>query len=257
MVDFDDGAVERFTENIIARNIFSQVGTDGHDKTVIKEFVDYRVNRKVVTKENGFVVTQRGTRRPNVTTSGWDILLEFNNRSTDWIPLKDLKNSNQIEIAEYAVANRIANEPALIWWVPHVLRKRNRIINKVKGRYWRTTHKFGVRVPKSVQDAFRIDRDTGTTFWTGNILKEMKKGIVAFEIIDGFTPEEIRDGKCDMLKGFQEIGRQMIFDMKMTLTRKARLVAGGHTTVAPSSITCSSVVSRDSVRIAFIIAGIN
>ena len=49
----------------------------------------------------------------------------------------------------------------------------------------------------------------------------------------------------------------MIFDVKMTLTRKDRLVAGGHTTVAPSSITCSSVVSSDSVRIAFIIAGIN
>ena len=65
----------------------------------------------------------------------------------------------------------------------------------VEGRYWRTTYKFGVRVPKSVQDAFRVDRDTGTTFYIDAILKEMKKVIVAFEIIDGFTPEEIRDGK--------------------------------------------------------------
>ncbi len=41
------------------------------------------------------------------------------------------------------------------------------------------------------------------------------------------------------------------------LTRKARFVAGGHKTEAPSSITYSSVVSRDSVRIAFLIAALN
>jgi hypothetical protein len=40
-------------------------------------------------------------------------------------------------------------------------------------------------------------------------------------------------------------------------TRKARFVAGGHTTDTPASITYSSVVSRDSVRIAFLIAALN
>jgi hypothetical protein len=28
-----------------------------------------------------------------------------------------------------------------------------------------------------------------------------------------------------------------VFDIKMDFTRKARLVAGGHTTIAPSSLT--------------------
>ena len=50
----------------------------------------------------------------------------------------------------------------------------------------------------------------------------------------------------------------MIFDIKMSgLVRKAHLVARGHTTDAPSSITYSSVISRDSVRIAFLIAALN
>ena len=50
----------------------------------------------------------------------------------------------------------------------------------------------------------------------------------------------------------------MIFDVKMNgLARKAQLVAGGHTTDTPSSITYSSVVSRDSVRIAFLMAALN
>ena len=51
----------------------------------------------------------------------------------------------------------------------------------------------------------------------------------------------------------------MIFDINMDgqFLRKARYVAGGHTNDPPSSITYSSVVSRDSVRIAFTLASLN
>jgi hypothetical protein len=45
--------------------------------------------------------------------------------------------------------------------------------------------------------------------------------------------------------------------VKMDLSRKARLVAGGHRTDPPTSLTYSSVISRDSVRIAFLIAALN
>ena len=51
----------------------------------------------------------------------------------------------------------------------------------------------------------------------------------------------------------------MIFDIKLgnNFSRKSRLVGGGHTTTAPSSITFSSVVSRDSFRIALTILALN
>ena len=49
----------------------------------------------------------------------------------------------------------------------------------------------------------------------------------------------------------------MIFDVKMDLTRKARLVAGGHKTDPPKDSTYSSVVSRDSVCIMFTLAALN
>jgi hypothetical protein len=48
-----------------------------------------------------------------------------------------------------------------------------------------------------------------------------------------------------------------IFEIKMDFTKKARLVAGGHRTTPPTSMTYSSVVSRESVRIAFLIAAPN
>ena len=51
----------------------------------------------------------------------------------------------------------------------------------------------------------------------------------------------------------------MIFDVKLgeNFRRKARLVADGHKTDPSSSITQSSVVSRDLVRICFLLAALN
>ena len=51
----------------------------------------------------------------------------------------------------------------------------------------------------------------------------------------------------------------MIFDVKMgeNFRCKARFVAGGHTTETPTSLTYSSVVSRDSVRYILLIAALN
>ena len=59
------------------------------------------------------------------------------------------------------------------------------------------------------------------------------------------------------LIGFQEIGCYVVFDVKMDFTHKARFVAGCHTTEAPTPITYSIVVSRDSVQIGFLIAALN
>jgi hypothetical protein len=49
----------------------------------------------------------------------------------------------------------------------------------------------------------------------------------------------------------------MIFNVKMDLMRKARLVANGHETEVPSESTYSTVVTRDSVRTAFLLAALN
>jgi hypothetical protein len=49
----------------------------------------------------------------------------------------------------------------------------------------------------------------------------------------------------------------MVYDVKIDLTRKARLVAGGHQTDVPKESVYSSFVSRDSVRFALMIASLN
>jgi hypothetical protein len=133
-----------------------------------------------------------------------------------------------VQVAEYAVANKIAHEPAFNWWVHDVVRKRNRIISKVKSKYWKTTHKFGIRVPKTVEEALQIDEETGTDLWRKALGKEMSKVKVAWKVADDYSPDQVRAGKATTLIGYQEIKCHVIFDVKMDFTRKARFVAGGH-----------------------------
>jgi hypothetical protein len=144
-----------------------------------------------------------------------------------WVPVSELKASNPVQVAEYAVANHLVKEPTFAWWVKDALRHRNQIISKVKSRYWKTTHKFGIRLPHSVQQAsLQIDEETGTDLWHRVIEREMRNVRPAFECWDEGTIEDARTGK--RLVGYQEITCHMVFDIKMEFTRKARYVTGGN-----------------------------
>ena len=130
-----------------------------------------------------------------------------------------------------------------------MLKKRKRLLARVKSRCRKGSNsKFGIEVPKTVEEALQLDKENGNSLWHDAIEKEMANSRVAFNLLG------VEEGAPI---GFKEITCHMIFDVKMDLTRKARYVAGGHLTDPPSSMTYASVVSRDSVRIAFLIAALN
>ena len=142
--------------------------------------------------------------------------MEFNDETTDWLPPKGLKESHPVQVAEYAESNRIQDEPAFKWWVRYVLKKTKSLISMVAARYWRTTDKFGIHLPHSVAEAYKIDKETGTLFWTKAIEKEMGKihSMNAFLKIDGLKPSDLRQD-ASKLPGHAEIGLHMVFDIKM------------------------------------------
>ena len=146
--------------------------------------------------------------------------MEWKDGSADWIALKDLKASYPVQVAEYAVANKIEDNPDLAWWSKVVIRKRNRIISKVKLRYWKTTNKFGIWLPKTVAGAFELDLLNRNDFWRKSIELEMEKARIAFQKVDGLTTEKCWQNKA--LVGYQEIKGHWIFDIKMDrkFTRK-------------------------------------
>jgi hypothetical protein len=257
IIEYDDGTADRMFANTIAENIYTQVDEEGRHFVLLNEIVDHRSTADAIPVQEGFVIMPNGRKSPKRTTKGWELLVEWKDGSTSWIPLKDIKDTYPVEVAEYAIVNKIDHEPAFAWWINTVIRKRERIIAKLQKKYWRTEYKFGVRFPKTVEEALQIDKETGTNHWGNALKKEMGKVSVAYKPRDDVTPDDVRKGRAQDMLGFQETKCHIVFDVKMDFTRKARFVAGGHMTQPASSITYSSVVSRESARIAFLFAALN
>jgi hypothetical protein len=236
-VEYLNGSRDALSANIIAENVVAQLDNEGHQRVLLKEIVGHNVAPTALTQQEAWITSATGVRSRRPTTKGWSLQVEWRNGTQSVIPLKDAKNSFLIEVAENAVAAKIAKEPAFVWWVPQLLSTKDRIVSKVRrSKYWTRTHKFGIDIPKSVDDAIRT---------------EMRNVRPAFEVWD--------KSESEIPVGYQRIWCHMIFDVKMgeNFRRKALFVAGGHTTETPASITYASVVSCDSVQLALLIALLN
>jgi hypothetical protein len=129
-----------------------------------------------------------------------------------------------------------------------VIRRNKRFIKLSQTRFLRPQYKYGICFPRNIKDDIKFDLENGNKFWEEAIVKDMKNIRVAFKFLE---PSE------KPAPGYKKILLRMIFDIRMDFTRKARLVAGGHLTDPPSCLTYSSVMSRESAQIAFLIAAIN
>ena len=157
--EFNDGTIREYAANLIAENMLTQVDEDGFSITLMEGIIDHRKNHDTaVSREDAYVVTQRGQKRPRKTTAGWEFLIKWKDGSEQWTPLKILKDSHPVEVAEYSKARGISNEPAFSWWVPYTLRKRDFILSAVKSRVRRTTHKYGIEIPRILHMHTRLTK---------------------------------------------------------------------------------------------------
>ena len=116
-------------------------------------------------------------------------------------------------------------------------------------RYLKRSHKFSIELPKTVDQAYALDAKNGNTLWADAISKKMENFRVAFDVLPDGKPMPI---------GHQLVQCHMVFDIKMEDVRqKARLVVGGHVTKALASIMYANIMSRETVRIALMVATLN
>ena len=197
--------------------------------------------------EDKYITTKSGQKRLRKTTKGCKLLIKWKDKSKAWINLTDMKEVHLVETAEYARARGILNEPAFAWWVPYTLKKREIILAAVKNRIRKTTHKYGIKIPRDMEHAHKIDSRNDNTMWRDALKKEMYNVGVAFEILDEGAHAH----------GWKRVTGHLVWDVKMDFTRKARWVLDGHKTPDPIGSTYAGVVLRESVRIALTYAALN
>jgi len=121
-VEFLDGERQEISFNILAEHLLSQIDEEGNQYQIFKEIVDHRKDPKRAVDKADQFFTKGKKKHMRKTTTGWDLEVEWKDGTTSWLPLKTLKETNPVQFAEYACANKIDAEPAFDWWVPVVLR---------------------------------------------------------------------------------------------------------------------------------------
>ena len=88
-------------------------GSDWKWCFVLDDIIDHRRDDYVaLDKSNGFEIKPNGTSIPKKTTMGWELMFRWKDGTESWIALKDLKNSNPLEVVLYAQANNLIDVPA-------------------------------------------------------------------------------------------------------------------------------------------------
>ena len=101
------------------------------------------------------------------------------------------------------------------------------ILKKPSGKYWRCPNngnmKYSIRVPRNAKEAAQFDKENGNYLWSKTILKELET-LMSMSIFRKLL-SSLQKARA---KGYQFAPLWMIFNVKVDLRRKSRLVIGGH-----------------------------
>ncbi len=128
IIDFDDGDHTELTANLISESLFSQCDPDGNQYVLLDEIVDHRRLPTAIKFADQKVIRANGRTYLKRSTIGWQICCQWKDGSSSWENLSNLKESHPIETSEYAKIIGVDHEQAFNWLVPHILKKRDRII---------------------------------------------------------------------------------------------------------------------------------
>ena len=115
-----------------------------------------------------------------MTIQGWNLKVLRRYGAESWMPLKDLKETNPVEVAKFAKARDLESEPAFYQWIPHMPRKRDVTTSNVTSRTRKKTNEHGIEILTNTENAKRLDIKNGDTFWGDTIKKEMRDIGIAF-----------------------------------------------------------------------------
>ena len=91
-LELPDGRNEEYSVNVLAENHFNMADEQGWDAGLLEEIIDICKNNVIAVKvQDGFREMLNGEKVPVITTKGWDVKVRWTDKSTDWIPLTEIK----------------------------------------------------------------------------------------------------------------------------------------------------------------------
>ena len=244
LITYDDGRIEE----LISYNELCDIIAEQHDAEANGEMDVYTFRE---------ILDHQGPLKPSDSKymgSTYNVRVLWTDGSITWEPLAMMIKSDPVTLAEYAKEHDMLNKPG--WKNLKKIARRAKVLqrmvnaNKRAQRYNSIVYKFGVRIPRNVKEAYDLDEENKNTYWADAINTELGQ-IIDYKVFRSLGKNA---SKPD---GYQEIPIRIVFDVKQSLKRKARMVARGDKTNPPRESVYSGVASMRSLRIVCFLAELN
>ena len=90
------------TVHSIAESMYSMIDEEGQHYSLIDEIQDHERDDTAIDAADGTFITATGQTRKKRTTRGWTFLVLWKDGSSDWVPLRDMKETYPLQTANYA-----------------------------------------------------------------------------------------------------------------------------------------------------------
>ena len=244
LLSYDDGRVEE----LMSYNELCDIVAEQHDKELAGD-ADVFTFREITDHQGPL---RSGS--PNYKGSSYNVKVLWEDGSETWEPLGAMIGADAVTVAAYAKEHGLLDLPG--WKKLRRIARRAKILQRMINaskraqRYNTVQYKFGVRIPRNVKEALQFDEENKNTYWQDAIKLELD------QLQEFNTYHSIGKG-APKPPGYQEIPVKMVFDVKQSLKRKARLVARGDKTKPPRDSVYSGVASLRSLRIVCFLAELN
>ena len=170
-----------------------------------------------------------------------------------WEPMEVIKKDDPVTLAQYAKSKELLDQAKWKWAYKYVkndqkMQRMLRQMNLAKKRKVGIKYQFGIRVPRTIKEAYELDKLNNDTAWADAIEKEVR---LLYDLFECFKLVPENEGPPE---GYNKIPLLWAFAVKYDGRRRARCVAGGHKTPDLDEDLYSGVVNLETVRLAFIAA---
>ena len=188
-----------------------------------------------------------------------DVLLKWAGyEEPTWEPMEVIKVDDPVTLAKYAHDRGITGQSMWKWTGKYLKRPKRfqRLYKQAVLRKKRSNiikYQFGVRVPRSINEALKLDSLNNNTKWADAIEKELRTLHEEYQCF-----KALPKGKGEVLPAeyaeYRYIPLLWAFAVKFDGRHRARCVAGGHVTPDLDEDLYAGTVDLETVRIAFVAA---
>ena len=246
----------------MGNNLFHVVLNNGKHRTYEYEEIINKANRKdeadaeLWTYES--IVDHQWSKNKN-RKGKVDVLLKWTGYDEPtWEPMETIKKDDPVTLAKYAQDKGISDQSIWKWTEKYLKcpRRLQRLFQQAtlcKKRSNTIKYTFGVRIPRSINEAYKLDLQNNDKKWSEAIVKELKtlhEEYNCFKVLPKGKGEVLTTEYAE----YKYIPLLWTFTVKFDGRHRARCVAGGHVTPDLEDDLYAGTVDLETVRIAFVAA---